>query len=101
MYTNQEVLQNYQISFPLEKYTSLEKILFLDIETTGLSPSSSQLYLIGIAYYEQSTWHIKQWFAQNEFVTLVSESKSTGMLMIKNDPGLAKFIAEWIFEYLN
>ena len=40
-------------------------------------------------------------FAQNEFVTLVSESKSTGMLMIKNDPGLAKFIAEWIFEYLN
>ena len=40
-------------------------------------------------------------FAQNEFATLTSESKSTGMLMLKNDPGLSKFIAEWIFEYLN
>lgn len=40
-------------------------------------------------------------FAQNEFLTFTSESKSTGMLMLKNDPGLEKMIAEWISEYLN
>ena len=40
-------------------------------------------------------------FAQNEFISYTSESKSTGMLMIKNDPDLAKLITEWIFEYLN
>lgn len=40
-------------------------------------------------------------FAQDEFMTFVSESKSTGMLMLKNDPQLAKMIAEWISEYLN
>ena len=40
-------------------------------------------------------------FAQDEFVTFTSESKSTGMLMLKNDPGLNKMIAEWIAEYLN
>lgn len=40
-------------------------------------------------------------FAQNEFVTFVSDSKSTGMLMLKNDPDLSKLITEWIFEYLN
>lgn len=40
-------------------------------------------------------------FAQDEFVTFTSDSKSTGMLMLKNDEDLAKLIAEWIFEYLN
>lgn len=40
-------------------------------------------------------------FAQNEFVTFTSESKSTGMLMIKNDAGLSNFITEWVSEYLN
>lgn len=40
-------------------------------------------------------------FAQNQFVDFTSESKSTGMLMIKNDPGLANFITEWVSEYLN
>lgn len=40
-------------------------------------------------------------FAQNEFMTFVSSSKSTGMLMIKNDQELSKLISEWIFEYLN
>lgn len=40
-------------------------------------------------------------FAQNQFVTFTSESKSTGMLMLKNDPGLSNFITEWVSEYLN
>ena len=40
-------------------------------------------------------------FAQNQFVTFTSSSKTTGMMMIKNDPGLSNFIAEWVSEYLN
>ena len=40
-------------------------------------------------------------FAQNEFMSFTSDSKTTGMLMLKNDPSLSKMIAEWVFEYLN
>ena len=40
-------------------------------------------------------------FAQNEFAVFTSDSKTTGMLMLKNDPELSKLIAEWIMEYLN
>ena len=40
-------------------------------------------------------------FAQDEFVTFTSESKTTGMLMLKNDPDLSKMLSEWVAEYLN
>lgn len=40
-------------------------------------------------------------FAQEEFATFTSDSKTTGMMMLKNDTGLSKMIAEWISEYLN
>lgn len=40
-------------------------------------------------------------FAQDEFITFTSDSKTTGMLMLKNDPGLAKMLSEWVTEYLN
>lgn len=40
-------------------------------------------------------------FAQAEFAGFTSDSKSTGMLMLKNDQGLSRMISEWIFEYLN
>lgn len=66
MYTIKETLHHVQIPFPLERYAPLDKILFLDIETTGLSPASSQLYLIGIAYYQDQAWQIEQWFAQTQ-----------------------------------
>ena len=39
-------------------------------------------------------------FAQADFTTFTSESKTTGMLMLKNDPDLSKMITEWINEYL-
>lgn len=67
MYINKELLTDYKISFPLEQYAPLDKILFLDIETTGLSPASSQLYMIGIAYYKEEDWCIEQWMAQKEY----------------------------------
>lgn len=40
-------------------------------------------------------------FAQEEFVTYTSESKTSGMLMLKNDTGLTNMITEWISEYLH
>lgn len=40
-------------------------------------------------------------FAQSEFMSFTSDSKTTGMLMLKNDPSLSLMITEWIFEYLN
>lgn len=41
------------------------KTVFFDIETTGFSPLHTQLYLIGVMYYQHNVWKIKQWFAQN------------------------------------
>lgn len=37
--------------------------LFFDIETTGLSADRAFVYLIGCAWYENSSWQLKQWFA--------------------------------------
>ena len=44
--------------------------------------------------------YLKQ-FVQDEYATLTSESKTTGMMMLKNDQHLSKTIAEWVNEYLN
>lgn len=43
----------------------LEEIIFFDIETTGFSARSTVLYLIGVAFYENNTWNLKQWFSDN------------------------------------
>lgn len=40
-------------------------------------------------------------FAQNGFAEYVSPAKTTGMMMLKNDEGLSKTIAEWISGYFN
>ncbi len=44
----------------------LDQILFLDIETTGLSAEKNKIYLIGCVYYltQTQTWHLTQWFDQ-------------------------------------
>ena len=54
--------------YPLEQLLSeeqtVEDILFLDIETTGLSPRSTNLYLVGCVYFQQEKWHYIQWLAE-------------------------------------
>ena len=65
MRISKETLENFQLSYPLEKIAPLERILFLDIETTGFTARSSYLYMIGCAYYESGKWHTIQWFAEN------------------------------------
>lgn len=66
----------------------LDGVDFLSVSGTGdIMSKDAETYLMK--------------FAQNEFITYTSDSKSTGMLMLKNDPSLSKMFAEWIFEYLN
>lgn len=43
---------------------NIHHIVFFDIETTGFSAFSTQLYLIGCCYYRNSSFHIIQWFAE-------------------------------------
>lgn len=40
-------------------------ICFFDIETTGLSPQISSLYLIGAAWFAEDSLCLKQWFADD------------------------------------
>ena len=65
MKISEEILEHFSISYPLERIAPLERILFLDIETTGFTAKSSYLYLIGCAYYQSGRWHTIQWIAQN------------------------------------
>lgn len=58
-------LEGFTPSYPLEQIAPLEKLLFLDIETTGFTAAGSDLYLIGCAYYSAGVYHIRQWFAEN------------------------------------
>lgn len=53
------------LHYPLEQkfQTCLSELLFFDIETTGLSRSFSQIYLIGAISYEDG-WQISQWMAE-------------------------------------
>lgn len=59
-------LEGFSIRYPLEKIAPLEKILFVDIETTGFTARSSVLYLIGTASYEDGCWYTRQWFADSK-----------------------------------
>ena len=65
MKTEEIILNNFSLKYPLERLAPLEKILFLDIETTGFTAARSQLYLIGCAFFKEGNWQIKQWFAQS------------------------------------
>ena len=65
MRTLRQTIHLPKLNYPLDKIAPLDKILFLDIETTGFTAKSSSLYLIGTAYYEDGKWYVKQWFASN------------------------------------
>ena len=42
-----------------------EELLFFDIETTGLKKETTQVYLIGCAYYKEGAWMIRQYLAES------------------------------------
>lgn len=51
--------------YDLESIAPLEDILFFDIETTGLRKESTQVYLIGCAFYKNGRWNIRQYLTQS------------------------------------
>ncbi len=65
MKVSKETMEQFSISYPLDKIAPLEQFLFLDIETTGFTAKSAVLYLIGCAYYAEGRWHTIQWMAEN------------------------------------
>ena len=65
MRTINQTLENFTIQYPLERITPLNKLLFIDIETTGFTAKNSSLYLIGAAFYNSGCWQIRQWFAES------------------------------------
>lgn len=65
MRISEETLENFTISYPLDRLAPLERVLFIDIETTGFAARSSYLYLIGCAYYLAGKWRTIQWMAEN------------------------------------
>lgn len=50
-------------TYPLSRIGVLSELLFFDIETTGFSGDSSNLYLIGCVFYRDHSWNLIQWFA--------------------------------------
>lgn len=50
-------------TYPLERIGPLADMLFFDIETTGFSGDTSNLYLIGCTYHRDGCWNLIQWFA--------------------------------------
>jgi len=64
------IIKNYKIpnfspSYPIEKLGDINSVLFVDIETTGLSPTSASIYLLGCCYFENGQWMIRQWLCEN------------------------------------
>lgn len=53
------------VDYPIEKFADKDKILYFDIETTGLSRKYCSIYLIGAMYFDDGEWMYAQWFADN------------------------------------
>jgi len=57
--------------------TRFDNPLYIDIETTGLSPDRAHTYLVGVCFPDETpgTWHFRQWLAENplEERMLISE----------------------------
>ena len=41
---------------------SAERLIFFDIETTGLSWKNAMVFLIGVLYKRDGRWQMEQWF---------------------------------------
>lgn len=77
--------------FDFELIAPKERIVFFDIETTGLSSKSSSLYLIGMVSYDDGAWKLTQLFAESmyeeelllrTFFDILSVKKRLGRLFL-------------------
>ncbi len=55
-----------KIEYDLSLLGNTDSLLFVDIETTGLSSKTASIYLIGACYYKDNVWNGIQWFAENK-----------------------------------
>lgn len=60
-----DITPSYPVEGLLPEGESLEDVLFLDIETTGLSAKNSSLYMVGCVFYKDESWNYIQWLAEN------------------------------------
>ena len=69
--------------YPYNQY-DLSELCFFDIETTGLSQATSNIYMIGVGYYSDDKFKVVQWFADDynseklileEFLTFIRNYK--------------------------
>jgi len=65
MKTAEYIEKNISTGFPLSRIADPAHTIFLDIETTGLSPRDACIYMIGIGVIHQNDLHIKQMFADD------------------------------------
>ncbi len=65
MQTLKNTVSDQNMRYPVERLGDPEKLLFVDIETTGLSPVHNSIYLIGCLYIKNGTWRTVQFFADN------------------------------------
>ncbi len=56
---------DFSPEYDLEQLAPKEEILFFDIETTGLRKESTQVYLIGCAFFLDGNWQIRQYLAES------------------------------------
>lgn len=65
MQTFEYIEKNLNIKYPAENLGEPGSIIFLDIETTGLSPANAEAYLIGTAVFNNGKLYIRQFFADD------------------------------------
>ncbi len=66
MQTLKNTVSDINIRYPMEKLGAPEKLLFVDIETTGLRALDSHLYMIGCGYIKNDSCRTIQFFADNK-----------------------------------
>ncbi len=86
-----EMFLEKEPEYPFEQLAPRERILFFDIETTGLNAKTASLYLIGAVFFEEGRWKLRQFFAESmydepklleSFFGLLAEKKKSGRLFL-------------------
>ena len=82
MITRERFLPDFETYEACLGYPASES-LFFDIETTGFSPDSSFLYLIGVLRRAKNGWLVTQWLGQSpqDEALILRSFKSRGRLL--------------------
>ena len=60
-----EIPLSREPEFDFDILAPKERIIFFDIETTGLSPANASVYLIGAVMLVDGRWMLRQFFAES------------------------------------